>query len=97
MNRLLAREHYLAARRARLLQKSTSERARLSGALAGFGRSLDGADRAWRVGRWVGSNAGWISLGVGALMLFRRPRGLMKAAARAWALWRSWRALAGRP
>lgn len=83
-----------AARKRLLLARSAVLRLQLSQQL-GQGlrpawRTLDRADRGWR---WLkGHPLAW--LGVGAVLLVWRPRGLPALAGRAWGVWRLWRQVA---
>lgn len=93
MNKLDRRERALADKRADLLTRSTAHRAQIAHALGGMQPGLAGAERAYQAGRWVREHAMWIGLAGAALLIIKRPRGVLRMAAQAWSLWQGWRRL----
>ncbi len=93
MNRLLQREQVLARHRERLVAESTAQRRRLAGGMQQLDGDVGGAERAWRVGRWVYENRMLVGVGISAALLFRGPRRVVAQASRIYALWRSMRSL----
>lgn len=93
MNSLSRREQLLAQRRRMLVAASRARRGQIVEALSDLQPALGGVERALGVGNWVRRHAVWIGAAGAALMLIKRPRGLLRMATRAWSVWRGLRAL----
>lgn len=93
MMALHRRERLLAERRAALLARSAQQRAQIVAALGGFQPGLAGAERAFAAGRWLRRHAAWIAVAGAALLLLKRPRGVLRMAGKAWSLWSGLRAI----
>lgn len=81
-----SRQQRLWMRRQELLRQSSDLRDRLQLHAQGLAPVLRGADRAWAAGVWLRDHP-LVPAAALLLLVWRRPRGLLRWGRRAWAAW----------